>query len=55
MTGVPTLARDTYRHGDLRQALISAGLDLSLHLVATLSTTAHAQATARQMDYAWRR
>lgn len=34
---------------------ISAGLDLSLHLVATLSTTAHAQATARQMDYAWRR
>ena len=29
MTGVPTLARDTYRHGDLRQALISAGLDLA--------------------------
>lgn len=34
---------------------ISAGLDLSLHLVATLSTTAHAEATAHQMDYAWRR
>lgn len=34
---------------------ISAGLDLSLQLVATLSTDEHAVRTARQMDYAWRR
>ncbi|PWD52251.1 hypothetical protein C8046_00555 [Serinibacter arcticus] len=34
---------------------ISAGLDLSLHLVGVLSDVVHAERTARQMDYAWRR
>ncbi|KQP36993.1 DJ-1/PfpI family protein [Pseudorhodoferax sp. Leaf274] len=33
---------------------ISAGLDLSLHLVARLTGQALAERTARQMDYAWR-
>lgn len=32
---------------------ISAGLDMSLHLVARLAGEALAQRTARQMDYAW--
>lgn len=32
---------------------ISAGLDLSLHLVAQLISPELAQATARQMDYRW--
>ncbi|WP_326540920.1 DJ-1/PfpI family protein [Pseudorhodoferax sp.] len=32
---------------------ISAGLDLSLHLVARLTSQALAERTARQMDYAW--
>ncbi|MGC3984377.1 MAG: DJ-1/PfpI family protein [Pseudorhodoferax sp.] len=32
---------------------ISAGLDLSLHLVARLAGQALAERTARQMDYAW--
>jgi transcriptional regulator GlxA family with amidase domain len=33
---------------------ISAGLDMSLHLVERLHSRALALATARQMDYAWR-
>lgn len=32
---------------------ISAGLDLSLHLVARLASQALAERTARQLDYAW--
>jgi transcriptional regulator GlxA family with amidase domain len=32
---------------------ISAGLDLSLHLVAELAGPERAERTARQMDYAW--
>ncbi len=34
---------------------ISAGLDMSLHLVARLAGPELAERTARQMDYAWRR
>jgi transcriptional regulator GlxA family with amidase domain len=34
---------------------ISAGLDMSLHLVARLVSMELAVRTARQMDYAWRR
>lgn len=34
---------------------ISAGLDMSLHLVSRLAGEALAERTARQMDYAWRR
>jgi transcriptional regulator GlxA family with amidase domain len=34
---------------------ISAGLDMSLHLVSRLSSLELAERTARQMDYAWRR
>jgi transcriptional regulator GlxA family with amidase domain len=34
---------------------ISAGIDMSLHLVARLSGAALADRTARQMDYDWRR
>jgi transcriptional regulator GlxA family with amidase domain len=34
---------------------ISAGLDMSLHLVSRLASLELAQRTARQMDYAWRR
>jgi transcriptional regulator GlxA family with amidase domain len=42
--------------GDLvTSAGIAAGLDMSLHLVARLASTALALRTARQMDYAWRR
>ena len=42
-------------HGDLAtSAGISAGLDLSLHLVQRLAGRELALATARQMDYAWR-
>ncbi|MFD0206784.1 MULTISPECIES: DJ-1/PfpI family protein [Saccharothrix] len=41
-------------HGDLAtSAGISAGLDLSLHLVGRLTTVDLAVATARQMDYHW--
>ncbi len=41
-------------HGDLAtSAGISAGLDLSLHLVGRLTTVDLALATARQMDYRW--
>ncbi|PSL51862.1 DJ-1/PfpI family protein [Saccharothrix carnea] len=41
-------------HGDLAtSAGISAGLDLSLHLVGRLTTVELAVATARQMDYQW--
>lgn len=32
---------------------ISAGIDMSLHLVQRIAGTALAQATARQMDYRW--
>jgi transcriptional regulator GlxA family with amidase domain len=32
---------------------ISAGIDMSLHLVARLGGRALAEATARQMEYAW--
>ena len=43
-------------HGDLAtSAGISAALDLALHLVARLAGEELAVATARQMDYAWRR
>ena len=34
---------------------ISAGLDMSLHLVSRLASVELAERTARQMDYAWRR
>ena len=34
---------------------ISAGIDMSLHLVARLADAALASATARQMDYRWAR
>ena len=34
---------------------ISAGLDMSLHLVARLATPELADRTARQMDHAWRK
>jgi len=34
---------------------ISAGLDMSLHLVSRLAGVELAERTARQMDYAWRR
>lgn len=34
---------------------ISAGLDMSLHLVARLKSLELAERTARQMDYVWRR
>lgn len=41
-------------HGALvTSAGISAGLDMSLHLVGRLASLELAQATARQMDYAW--
>lgn len=33
---------------------ISAGLDMSLHLVARLASSELAERTARQMDYVWR-
>ena len=33
---------------------ISAGIDMSLHLVARLADRALAEATARQMEYRWR-
>lgn len=39
--------------GRYTSAGISAGLDLSLHLVAELASPARARRTARQMDYAW--
>ncbi|MDN7120464.1 DJ-1/PfpI family protein [Nocardioides sp. ChNu-153] len=42
------------RDGDvLTSAGISAGIDLALHLVEVLAGRALAEATARQMDYAW--
>ena len=34
---------------------ISAGLDMSLHLVSRLASLELAERTARQMDYVWRR
>jgi transcriptional regulator GlxA family with amidase domain len=43
-------------HGSIvTSAGISAGLDMSLHLVARLESEALAIRTARQMDYDWRR
>ena len=53
---------DLELHGDARwvdngkiitAAGISAGIDMSLHLVARLGGTALARKTAMQMDYAW--
>ena len=42
--------------GDIvTSAGISAGLDMSLHLVARLAGAELAERTARQMDYVWRR
>lgn len=42
--------------GDLvTSAGISAGIDMALHLVARLAGDALAEATARQMEYRWRR
>jgi len=37
----------------LSSAGISAGIDMSLHLVARLAGQALAERTARQMDYRW--
>lgn len=34
---------------------ISAGIDLSLHLVEVMTSADHAHRTARQMDYRWKR
>jgi transcriptional regulator GlxA family with amidase domain len=39
----------------ITSAGISAGIDMSLHLVARLGGQALAERTARQMDYDWRR
>jgi transcriptional regulator GlxA family with amidase domain len=39
--------------GLLSSAGISAGMDMSLHLVARLGSEALAHRTAKQMDYAW--
>jgi transcriptional regulator GlxA family with amidase domain len=39
----------------ITSAGISAGMDMSLHLVERLAGTALADATARQMDYVWHR
>jgi transcriptional regulator GlxA family with amidase domain len=50
-TGVPWVD-----DGDIvTSAGISAGLDMSLHLVARLASVALAERTARQMDYLWRK
>lgn len=50
---------DTVRWVDLGRLLtsagISAGMDMSLHLVQRLGSEALALRTARQMDYAWNR
>lgn len=51
-------ARPWVHHGGMcrlfSSAGISAGIDLSLHLVAELATPDLARRTARQMDYDWR-
>lgn len=45
-----------FDHGDIAtSAGLSAGLDLALHLVSRLEDEQLATATARLMDYAWRR
>ena len=41
--------------GIVTSAGISAGLDMSLHLVARLESEELAVRTARQMDYDWQR
>lgn len=47
--------RRFHDHGRIATAAgISAGIDLSLHLVARLLGTATAEATARYMEYHWR-
>lgn len=47
--------RRFHDHGRIATAAgISAGIDLSLHLVARLHDTATAEATARYMEYPWR-
>ncbi|MCJ8169073.1 DJ-1/PfpI family protein [Atopomonas sediminilitoris] len=52
-----SLVRDDLRWVDnghiLTSAGISAGIDMSLHLVARLSSRSLADATAKQMDYRW--
>lgn len=51
-----TVVRDRrwVRDGDvITSAGISAGIDMSLHLVEILADRALAEATARQMDYHW--
>lgn len=51
-------AKPAVHHGGVcrlfTSAGISAGIDLSLHLVAELATPELARRTARQMDYDWR-
>ena len=62
---IPAL-RETYPTLDVREQVpyvdhgalitsagISAGIGMSLHLVARILGTAHARATARQMEYSW--
>ena len=52
-----TVRRDTRWVDEGRivtSAGISAGIDMSLHLVARLGGTTLAEATARQMEYAWK-
>jgi transcriptional regulator GlxA family with amidase domain len=50
---------ETARYVDLgdivTSAGISAGIDMSLHLVDRLAGPALARRTARQMDYRWQR
>jgi transcriptional regulator GlxA family with amidase domain len=47
-------ARFVDQGATVTSAGVSAGIDLSLHLVARLADLATALATARQMDYLWR-
>jgi len=49
-TGAPWVDEDRI----VTSAGISAGIDMSLHLVSRLAGEPHARATARQMDYHWR-
>ena len=56
-TGAFLLAASGVRWVDqgrvVTSAGISAGIDMSLHLVARLAGTALAERTARQMDFQW--
>ena len=49
------LAADTRKRRSQAAAGISAGIDMSLHLVARLAGMALAERTARQMDFSWTR